>query len=98
MSEPQANQPINFSSFADWCTHKDSLSKSARDTVELLLKLARTSKCNKAARILSNLTELSLDGNQITDITGLSALTNLTSLYLDGNQITDITGLSALTK
>ncbi|MEG4580668.1 leucine-rich repeat domain-containing protein [Microcoleus sp. MON1_C5] len=97
MSEPQANQPINFSSFADWCTHKDSLSKSARDTVEVLLKRARTSKCNKAARILSNLTELSLDGNQITDLTPLSALTNLTSLYLNNNQITDITRLSALT-
>ncbi|MBD2011112.1 leucine-rich repeat domain-containing protein [Microcoleus vaginatus ZQ-A3] len=97
MSEPQANQPINFSSFADRCTHKDSLSKSARDTVEVLLKRARTSKCNKAARILSNLTELSLDGNQITDITPLSALTNLTSLYLNNNQITDITPLSALT-
>jgi len=46
---------------------------------------------------LTNLTELYLNNNKITDITGLSRLTNLTKLYLNNNQITDITGLSALT-
>ncbi len=97
MSEPQTNKPINLSSFAEWCKHKDSLSEEAIYTVELLLKKAGTSDCNEAARILSNLTELNLNRNKITDITPLSALTNLTSLNLYCNQITDITGLSTLT-
>jgi internalin A len=82
MSEPQANQPINFSSFADWCKHKDSLSESARHTVEVLLKQAGTSDCNEA-----DLTELYFQ-------TSLSGLTNLTYLNLEYNQITDITPLS----
>jgi internalin A len=97
MSEPQTNQPINLSSFAEWCQHKDSLSEEAIYTVEVLLNKAGTSDCNEADRILSNLTELHLNWNKITDITPLSALTNLTYLNLSGNQITDITPLSALT-
>jgi len=97
MSEPQTNQPINLSSFAEWCKHKDSLSEEAIYTVEELLNKAGTSDCKEAERILSNLTELNLKWNKITDITPLSALTNLTSLSLGYNQITDITPLSGLT-
>ena len=97
MSEPQTNQLINLSSFAEWCKHKDSLSEEAIYTVEMLLNKAGTSDCNEADRILSNLTELNLNYKEITDITPLSALTNLTSLDLGSNQITDITPLSALT-
>jgi internalin A len=96
MPEPQANQ-INFTSFADWCKHKDSLSKEARHTVEVLLKKAGTSDCNEAEKVLLNLTELNLEYNQIIDISPLSALTNLTKLCLLSNQITDISRLSALT-
>ena len=97
MSEPQTNQPINLSSFAEWCKHKDSLSEEAIYTVEVLLNKAGTSDCNEADRILSNLTELNINWKEITDITPLSALTNLTYLNLSANQITDITPLSALT-
>jgi internalin A len=97
MSTPQANQPINFTRFADWCKHKDSLSESARHTVEALLKKAGTSDCNQADKVLSNFPELNLYEYKITDINPLLALTNLTSLNLSNNQITDITGLSALT-
>jgi len=96
MPEQQANQLINFTSFADWCRHKDSLSESARHTVEVLLKQAGTCDCNEANRVLSNLTELHLPSHKITDITPLSGFTNLTRLHLDNNQITDITGLCAL--
>jgi len=97
MPEPQANQPIYFSSFADWCKHKYSLSEEARHTVEVLLKEAGTSDCNEAEKVLSNLTELYLYKNPITDITPLSALTNLTSLSLHYHPIRDITPLSGLT-
>jgi hypothetical protein len=83
MSESQPNQPINFSSFADWCKHKDSLSESARHTVEVLLEQAGHSACNEADVVLSNLTELYLEDHQITDITPLSGLTNLTYLNLE---------------
>jgi len=97
MSESQLNQRINFNSFADWCKHKDSLSESARHTVEMLLEKAGTSDCDEAGKVLSNLSRLNLYNNQITDITPLSALTNLRALHLNNNQITDITPLSGLT-
>ena len=96
MPEQQANKPLNFSSFADWCLHKDSLSEWARHTVEVLLKQAGTCDCNEANRVLSNLTELHLPSNKITDITPVSGFTNLTRLHLENNQITDITPLSGL--
>ena len=98
MSESQLNLRINFNSFADWCKHKDSLSESARHTVEMLLEKAGTSDCDEAGQVLSNLSRLNLYNNQITDITPLSGLTNLTALDLNNNQIADITPLSALTK
>jgi internalin A len=97
MSEPQANQPINFTSFADWCKHKDSLSESARHTVEVLLKKAGTSDYNEADKVLSRLSKLNLNSNQISEINPLSPLPNLTYLNLHSNEITDITPLSVLT-
>jgi len=39
---------------------------------------------------LTNLTELAIGGNQISDITGIKNLTNLTEIYLWGNPITEI--------
>ncbi len=97
MSEEQAKQPINFSSFADWCKHKDSLSPAARYTVEVLLKRAGTSDGNEAEKILSTFTELDLNHDRTIDINPLSGLINLIKLSLSGNQITDITPLSGLT-
>jgi len=46
---------------------------------------------------LTNLTSLSLDQAQISDISPLSALTKLSSLSLNQNQISDISSLSGLT-
>ncbi|PSB41023.1 leucine-rich repeat domain-containing protein [filamentous cyanobacterium Phorm 6] len=97
MSEPQANQPINFSSFADCCKHKDSLSKETRHTVNVLLQKAGTSDGNEADKILSNFTELDFNNRGITDINPLLGLINPIKLSLSDNQITDITGLSELT-
>ena len=96
MSEQQPN-PAEFSSFADWCLHKDSLSQAAKYTVELLLRYAGTSDINEANRILSSSNELSMCNNLISDITPLQSLTNLTYLDLHCNQISDITPLQSLT-
>jgi internalin A len=97
MPEPQANQPINFSSFADWCLHFDSLSQAARHTVEVLLKCAGTSDIDEANGILSSRNKLTISRNQISDITPLQSLTHLTHLYLYNHQISDITPLQSLT-
>ncbi|MEG4817303.1 leucine-rich repeat domain-containing protein, partial [Microcoleus sp. K5-D4] len=80
MSEKQPNEPMSFSSFADWCRHIDSLSESARHTVEVLLKKAGTDDAQAAEQILSSMTELHLNNNRITDISFLGSLTNLTTL------------------
>ena len=97
MSEKKPNQPMSFSSFADWCRHIESLSESARHTVKVLLKKAGTDDPEAAQQILSSMTELDLGSNQITDISILGSLTNLTTLYLNFNQITDISFLGSLT-
>jgi internalin A len=62
MSEQQPN-PAEFSSFTDWCLHKDSLSEAARYTVELLLKKSGTSDIDEANQILSSSNELSMYQN-----------------------------------
>ncbi|MEG4145013.1 leucine-rich repeat domain-containing protein [Microcoleus sp. Pol12B5] len=97
MSEKQPNEPRSFSRFADWCRHIDSLSESARYTVKVLLDKAVTDDPEAAEQILSSMTILYLDNNQITDISVLGSLTNLTTLFLNDNQITDISSLGSLT-
>ncbi|MCC3419248.1 MAG: leucine-rich repeat domain-containing protein [Microcoleus sp. PH2017_07_MST_O_A] len=97
MPEPQANQPIICTSFGEWCFHKNSLSKEAKHTVEVLLKRAGTSYCYKAERILSNRTSLSFVSDRISDLTALLFLTDLIDLNLENNQISDLTPLQSLT-
>ena len=46
---------------------------------------------------LTNLTELELFGNNISDISALAGLTNLTWLQLFGNNLSDISALAGLT-
>jgi internalin A len=97
MSEKQPNEPMSFSSFADWCRHIDSLSQKARHTVKVLLKKAGTDDPEAAEQILSSMTTLDLGDKRITDISCLGWLTNLTTLILGTNEITDFSFLSSLT-
>ncbi|MEG3939676.1 leucine-rich repeat domain-containing protein [Microcoleus sp. S36b_A3] len=97
MSEKKPNEPMNFSRFADWCRHIDSLSQEARYTVKVLLKKAGTDEAQAAEQILSSMTTLDLGNNRITDFSFLCSLTNLTTLNLCGNRITDFSFLCSLT-
>jgi internalin A len=97
MSEEQPNEPMSFSSFADWCRHIDSLSQEARYTVKVLLEKAGTDDPEAAERILSSMRELDVCSNLITDFSFLGSLTNLTTLNLDYNGIIDISFLGSLT-
>jgi internalin A len=83
--------------FADWCLNKNNLSVETLHTINALLQVAKTTDCNQASKLLSALTELSLDSNQIADLNPLSTLTNLTGLHLGSNQIADLNPLSTLT-
>jgi Leucine Rich repeats (2 copies) len=97
LSDPQPNLIKNFTSFADWCLHKDRLGKAAKHTVEVLLKISNTFNCQAASEILSNLTSLNLRSKEIIDIRPLSCLINLTKLDLRNNKIKDLSSLSSLT-
>ncbi|MCK5617333.1 leucine-rich repeat domain-containing protein, partial [Candidatus Pacearchaeota archaeon] len=46
---------------------------------------------------LTNLMELNLQGNKLTEVSGLGELTNLTQLHLWDNNLTDLSGLKNLT-
>jgi internalin A len=83
--------------FADWCLNKNKESVETLHTINALLQVAKTNDCNQASKLLSALTELFLDGNQIADLKPLSTLTNLTTLSLSSNQIADLKPLSTLT-
>jgi Leucine-rich repeat (LRR) protein len=84
--------------FTEWCQQKANLSQQRRRTVEVLLQVAKTQNCGQANQTLTNLTELDLRNNKISDIKPLSNLTKLTWLDLERNQISDIKPLSNLTK
>src|SRR6476661_3085627 len=83
--------------FADWCRQKADLSPEAQHTVEVLLEYAETTECEAADGKLSNLTQLDLENNKISDIKPLESLTNLTELRLNNQQISDIKPLKSLT-
>ena len=93
-SLPQTTTPRTF---ADWCLNQANLSVQTQRTVDVLLRVAKTTDCNQASSLLSTRTELSLKNNKITDLTPLSGLTNLAALVLDNNQIADLSPLSGLT-
>ncbi len=92
------NQTTTPKSFADWCLNRANLPPDTRRTVDVLLREAGTTECDRADRKLSTLTALSLWNNQIADLKPLSGLSNLSSLYLSNNQIADIKPLSGLSQ
>ncbi|MEG4861395.1 leucine-rich repeat domain-containing protein [Microcoleus sp. K1-B6] len=91
-----SEQP-NPTTTSDWRLHFGSLSQEAKHTVKVLLLTARKSGFYKLEEILSNLTDLNLENNQISDLKPLQSLTNLTNLNLGNNQISDLTPLQSLT-
>ena len=97
-AEVAQTQPENSRrTFADWCRQKADLSPETKHTVDVLLQKAETTDCDVGDQQLSNLTELYLGENQISDIKPLASLTNLTWLSLGENQISDIKPLASLT-
>ena len=52
----------------------------------------------KALDKLTQLKELSLRDNKLTDVKGLEKFTQLTNLGLQGNKLTEVKGLEKLTK
>ncbi len=89
------NQP-KFASFADWCANQGQLSAAERQTVTLLLKKAGSNDCNQAEQTLTQLTNLDLGGQQLSDIGPIASLSQLTALNLSFNQIDDIRPLAQL--
>ncbi len=64
--------------FTEYCQQKATLPKATKYTVEVLLKKAGTQNCQQANRKLSELIELDLMDNKISDLKPLANLTNLT--------------------
>ena len=82
---------------SDYVTIAEEKYKISETTSLSLVGDKLTNEDVKKIAKLKNLTLLSLDYNQISDITPLSKLTNLTNLYLYGN-ISDLKPLAKLTK
>lgn len=73
-------EPTTPKTFADWCLNKANSSVQTQHTVDVLLRVAKTTDCNQASSLLSTLTELYLNNHQIADLKPLSGLTDLTRL------------------
>ncbi|MGB3265164.1 MAG: CHAT domain-containing protein [Microcoleus sp.] len=97
LASAAAPNPKTFESFDDWCTNKENLTPEARHTVEVLLSKAKTQECDRAQQTLANLTQISLNSNQIVNLEPLANLTNLTILELNENQIVNLEPLANLT-
>ncbi|MGB3649782.1 MAG: leucine-rich repeat domain-containing protein [Rivularia sp. (in: cyanobacteria)] len=97
MSELNQNKSFNYSSFSEFCFHKDELPAETRHTVEELLRVAGTDDCLEAEKVLLNETVLYLEISEITDLSPLATLPNLICLYLSENDISDLTPLQSLT-
>ena len=96
MSELNQNQSFNYSSFSEFCFHKDELPPETRHTVEVLLKVAGTDDCLEAERVLLNENNLDLEYCEISDLTPLATFKNLNYLWLLGNNISNLNPLRGL--
>ena len=65
---------------------------------KLYLYRKQLSEVPKGLEKLTQLTNLSLENDQLTDVKGLEKLNQLTSLSLYNNQLTDVKGLENLTQ
>ncbi len=97
LASAAAPNPKTFESFGDWCSNKENLTPEARHTVEVLLSKAKTQECARAQQTLANLTQISLNSNQIVNLEPLANLTNLTIIELNENQIVNLEPLANLT-
>ena len=70
--------------------------QETRQTVDVLLQVAKTPDCLQANQLLSTLTKLDLNSKQLTDLRPLSSFTNLKFFFLSSNQIADLNPLSSL--
>jgi internalin A len=83
-------------SFTQLCLNRTSLSPQTQSTVEALLQQVNTTDCYQATKALSQLAEINLSDQKLSDLTPLASLTQLTKLNLARNQIKDIRPLQAL--
>jgi internalin A len=81
MSELIHNKSFNFSSFSEFCFHKDQLPPETRHTVEVLLDVA-CDDYEEAENVLLNETVLDLECCEISDLSPFATLPNLTCLYI----------------
>lgn len=88
--------PTNSQQFADWCNNSTQLKPSQRATISALLKQLSTTDCQQAEQLLKANPGLSLQGQEISDLSPLITLPHLTNLNLTDNQIKDLSPLSHL--
>ena len=96
MSDLNQNKSFNYSSFSEFCFHKDELPAETKHTVEVLLRVAGTDDYLEAERVLLNEPGLYLDDYNLTDLSPLASLNNLTYLNISENEIYDLSPFQGL--
>jgi internalin A len=91
-----AVQSTQTQSFAQWCERKSTIPAATKQTINVLLKIAKTNNCKLADTRLRSGTLLDLRDSRVSDLRPLASFKKLEYLWLDNNQISDLTPLANL--
>jgi internalin A len=88
---PVQSVVVQPQSFAQWCQRKSTVPAATKQTINVLLKIAKTNNCELADTSLRSRTLLDLNGSGVSDLRPLASFEKLEYLYLSNNQISDLT-------
>jgi internalin A len=89
----QSAQP---QSFAQWCQRKSTVPAATKQTINVLLKIAKPNNCELADARLRSGTLLDLRDSRVSDLRPLASFEKLEYLWLSNNQISDLTPFANL--
>ena len=90
--------PLPVPTFKEMCETAKSRAPSVQYTIFVLKEILGEAKCERLSAKLESMTNLSLDGTNLTDVTPLATLANLERLSLRDNRIRKAASLSRLKK
>ena len=82
--------------FRGLCVQRDRLSPAEQQTMAVLLRVAGTTQCDRAAQVLAKQKLLDLSGTGVSDLRPVGVLTSLETLVLSRNPVKDLSPVGSL--
>lgn len=93
--KPPQKLPEN-AAFRDLCMQRDRLAPAQQQTMAILLRVAGTPQCDRAAQVFAKQKLLDLSGTGVSDLRPVGVLTSLETLVLSRNPVRDLSPLGSL--